>query len=140
MAVLMQKTKSGKEYYAQDMGGGRLRATDKKADGNATSLGNHRWLQTGGIMVLTTKTEKELKERREARRTKRKEVKAALIESVRKKLIAHPDREFTAAFLKAQEKRVSQVAGKTMRKQVKAEERAKAILEKAGLKATIQKK
>ena len=56
MAVLMQKTKSGKEYYAQDMGGGRLRATDKKADANATSLGKYHFLQTGGIMVLTTKT------------------------------------------------------------------------------------
>ena len=37
-------------------------------------------------------------------------------------------------------KEISQVAGKTMRKQVKAEERAKAILGTGRLKATIQKK
>lgn len=126
---LQAQTKKGVIYYAHDDGNGRLRAVRDIQEANATALGTYRWVQVGGIMVLTKKTEAELKARREGKRNKRAERTSTIVKRTRERLINHPDKEFIAAFAAKQQVKIEKQAKKLAKENMLA--KAKALKEQA---------
>lgn len=131
-------------YYAYVDSLGKLqKVTDKKLANvddvskyKSTKTGQpYRWIKTGGIGSLTSKTEEELKAQRDAGKASRKSARDKIKGSTRKKLLEHPDKEFVEAFMKNQSRKVAQLANKKAKEQSKKEN--KNIKRKARLEAKI---